>query len=119
MGKSQRVKGRAGEQEVARIFRAAGFDIRRVPNSGGLDEKGDLKGLDGYHLEVKRQETITLPAWLKQAESEATEDEAPTVIFRRSREPWRVVIPLDVFIKLVGGKDDNCTCGSREGVPEK
>ena len=44
MGKPSRDKGARGEREVAAIFRAAGFDCNRVPNSGGLRLKGDLYG---------------------------------------------------------------------------
>ena len=61
MSKSERVKGAEGEREVARIYRARGFDVDRVPNSGGLRIKGDLHGDVPEHIEVKRQE-IALPA---------------------------------------------------------
>lgn len=100
MGKASRDKGRRGEQEVARIFREAGFDVDRVPNSGGLRVKGDITGLEGYHVEVKRQETLALPKWLKQAYEESDYN-VPVVIFRRSNEDWHAVIPLGTLLDLL------------------
>ncbi len=106
VGKSERRKGTGGELEVANLFRDRGLDMRRVPNSGGLDIKGDLRGAgsEGYHFEVKRQENLALPAWLKQAREEAGPSDVPCVIFRRSREDWQVVIPLKDFLDLYEAK---------------
>jgi len=44
VGRSERNKGKGGELEVARIFKADGFDCDRTPNSGGLRIAGDLHG---------------------------------------------------------------------------
>ena len=44
MGKPSRQKGVRGELEVRDVFRRHGFDVDRVPNSGGLRIKGDLHG---------------------------------------------------------------------------
>lgn len=110
MGRAEREKGARGELEVAKIFRAAGFDADRVPNSGGLKVKGDLKAnddsLDGLHLEVKRQETLALPKWLRQAHEEAGEGQTPVVVFRQSKQPgkvgeWHATLPLDGLITLL------------------
>jgi Holliday junction resolvase len=106
MGREARRKGADAEREVANIFRAAGFDVDRVPNSGGLKIKGDLTGLAGMHCEVKRQETLKLPAWLEQAREEAPEGAVPLVIFRRSREDWHAVIPLDALVELLPTEPD-------------
>jgi Holliday junction resolvase len=123
MGRSQRVKGAVGEREVVNIFKKFGFNLWRVPNSGGLkrdgNEKGDIKGLDGWHLEVKRQETLSLPAWLRQAEEDCPDGDEPLLVFRRSHEPWRVVLSLEKFIELIGGKDDGSSAGSDAGLPDE
>lgn len=105
MGRMSRDKGRRGEQEVARIFRANGFDVDRVPNSGGLRVKGDLTGLDGFHVEVKRQEKLAIPAWLRQAHEEAGW-RVPLVIFRQSKKAgnvggWHAVLTLEALIWLL------------------
>jgi hypothetical protein len=114
MGRSQRRKGAEGELEVAHIFKAAGFDVDRVPNSGGLKVKGDLKGnagetrLDGYHLETKRQETIELPAWLRQAHEEAEPGQVPVVVLRKAKTKangpvgeWHACLPLPALVELL------------------
>lgn len=106
MGKMSRRKGAGGELEVAKIFRAAGFDADRVPNSGGLRIKGDLTGLVGYHVEVKRQETLSIPKWLRQAHEEAGPTETPLLVFRQSKRvgavgDWHVCLPLADLISLL------------------
>ena len=101
-GWSSRDKGSRGELEVAAIFKAAGFDARRTPNSGGLSWRGDIVGVPGYVLEVKRQETLALPAWLRQAAADAAVCGCvPVVAFRRSQEPWFAVLPLEELARLI------------------
>lgn len=109
MGKASRDKGNRGELEVAHILKAAGFDAERTPNSGGLQVKGDLThNVDGLHLEVKRQETVCLPEWLRQAHEEAGSDEVPVVVLRKSKTKkngpigeWHACLPLDALIELL------------------
>lgn len=104
MGKAQRNKGAAAEREVAAIINdRLGTDLRRTPLSGGMTWKGDIRGWDGMHVEVKRQERLSIPAWVKQAEDDCPEGDIPLVVFRQSREPWRVVIRLDDLLGLAGG----------------
>lgn len=101
MGRSQRDKGTKAEREVARILREAGFDVDRVPNSGGLQIKGDLTGLHGFHVEIKRQETAKVWAWLEQAAAEAPDGDVPLLIFRRSRSEWQACMPFSALIELL------------------
>lgn len=78
------------------IFRAHGFECRR---DGRLDD--DLAhNIDGFHFEVKRRETLALPEWTRQAERDAG-DRVPCVAYRRSREPWRVSLPLEALLTLL------------------
>lgn len=104
MSRRERDKGARGEREVATILRGHGLEVDRTPNSGGLHIAGDLTGLAGYHLEVKRQETLRLPLWVRQAVEEAPEGAAPVVVYRQSGEPWRVVLELDTFAALLGDR---------------
>lgn len=101
----QRRKGTKGEQMVAKEYRAQGIDAARVPNSGGLDTKGDLVGVPGVHVEVKMAGKIHILDWLAQAEEEAPEGQTPAVHFRlcsRARSTgWYVATPLDDFIDLL------------------
>lgn len=94
MSSSERRKGVRGELEVAAIFREVGFDCDRTPNSGGLRIKGDLAGSVPAHVEVKRQEVLRLPLWLRQARDEAPAGVVPVVAFRQSRGEWYAALPL-------------------------
>jgi Holliday junction resolvase len=111
MANRERRKGAEGERQVANIFRAHGFDCDRTPNSGGLRFKGDLYGLAGVHIEVKRQETARPWAWIAQAEKDAwAETEAgrhvfapllPVVAFRRNASSWYAIVPLEELARLL------------------
>lgn len=94
MSRAERDKGARGEREVAALFRAQGFDCDRTPNSGGLRVKGDLAGTVPAHIEVKRQEVIRLPTWIRQAEQDAPPDATPVVAFRQSLGTWYACLPL-------------------------
>lgn len=102
-GRRSRNKGANAEREVAKIISdTLGIPLlRRTPLSGGMDWKGDVVGWPGYHAEVKRQERISLPAWIEQAEADCPEGSIPLVIYRQSHQPWRVVIQLDAFLKTL------------------
>ena len=106
MGKASRDKGSRGERELAAIYREHGFeDVERVPNSGGLWLPGDLSGLEGIHIEAKRQETLALPKWIAQSEADCPEGWVPTVQFRRSRgrvpDRWWCCLPVTDFLALL------------------
>lgn len=99
-GRMSRAKGVRGELEVAAIFRAAGFDCDRVPNSGGLRIKGDLYGDLPVHVEVKRAERLRLPEWLAQAASDA-DGKTPLLAYRQSHSVWYAVLPLESLLALL------------------
>ncbi len=100
MAKASRDKGSRGEREVAAIFRDAGFDADRVPNSGGLRIKGDLYGNLPAHIEVKRCERLKLPEWLRQAEDEC-DGRVPVVAFRQNGGKWFACLPLVELARLL------------------
>jgi Holliday junction resolvase len=100
VSRTSRDKGARGELEVAAIFRAAGFDCDRVPNSGGLRLKGDLYGDVPVHVEVKRQERIRMVEWVRQAADECG-DATPVVIYRPSRMAWHATLPLADLLVLL------------------
>ena len=100
MAASSRRKGVKGEGEVAAIWLAAGFGVRR------LEGQGDHIVLLGngrmIHSEVKRQERLQLPIWLRQAKAEAPGGTVPVVAFRQNRGEWYAALPLADLITLVG-----------------
>lgn len=102
MSRAERAKGARGEREVAAIFRAAGFDCDRTPNSGGLRILGDLYGGEmPFHVEVKRQEVARPWMWWEQARSEAPANTLPIVAFRRNLTPWLAMTNLELLARLL------------------
>ena len=101
MSGSERRKGAGGELEVARIFKAAGFDCDRTPNSGGLRIRGDLHGELPIHVEVKRQETARPWLWAKQSRDDAGAGERWLVAMRRSHDEWLALLPLASVVRLL------------------
>lgn len=101
--KSKR-KGRVGEQELARIFREAGYDAYRTWSSGAGREKGDIGGVAiddiTLHIECKRQQRLEIQKWWEQAIADCPSDQVPTVIFRRNHEEWRVLLRLEDFLEF-------------------
>ncbi|MBF0283967.1 MAG: hypothetical protein HQL51_05860 [Magnetococcales bacterium] len=104
MGAMQRNKGRAGEQELARLLREhLGVEVRRnlqQSREGGAD----LAGLPGVALEVKRAAAPSLSAWWEQTRRQAHEGGGvPVLAFRLDRRPWRFILPLEA-LGIVGGQ---------------
>lgn len=94
-GLTSRRKGASAEREFRDVLRTFGFKAYR---DGRLD--ADLAhNVPGVHIEVKRRETLAIPAWCRQAERDSRGLVA-VVAFRRSREPWRVVVPADEYLRL-------------------
>ena len=96
-GLASRRKGAAGEREVAEILQSHGFTARR---DGRLSFDLD-HDVHGIHFEVKRAEALRLPTWHRQAALEAPAGTVPAVVYRRSREEWRVSVSLDYFAALL------------------
>ena len=110
MGKMSRNKGARGEREIVAAFADRGVELHRTPNSGAFSwhesMPGDVQGLDGFHIEVKRAERIMLTKWLEQAEDDCPEGDTPLLIYRSNGQPWRVVMPLDAFMDTLLGKGE-------------
>ena len=106
----QRRKGASAEREVVRLLRKRGFRAERTAplQSGKVVDSSapDVTCVPGVHLEVKRQETIKIEAWCRQAEADCGEN-VPVVVWRRSNQPWRVTLPLEDYLDLLGkGQDE-------------
>ena len=104
MSATERAKGARFEREIVRELKAKGFNADRTSNGKVQAARGDISGVAGLSIEAKRCETITLPAWLRQAVADAPEGTAPSVVFRRSNEKAWAVVPwpwlLDVLARL-------------------
>lgn len=100
-GRSARAKGAGAEREVVDILVQHGYDAHRTPHSGALVwMPGDVTGVPGIFIEVKRCEQVRIDEWSEKAELQA-DGKVPVVVYRRSRQPWRVVLRLEDFLELM------------------
>jgi len=90
----QRRKGASAERELFGLLRdELGLIVERnltQSRSGGADSLS----LPGLAIEVKRVESEWRESWWTQALSQAGATLTPVVAYRRSRQPWRFVVPL-------------------------
>lgn len=100
MSASERAKGARGEREVAALLRSFGIPADRTVHNSGLYLRGDITGVEGYHVEVKRQETLRVPAWIRQAEAECG-DAVPIVAFRQNADEWYAALPLRDLARMI------------------
>lgn len=105
MGKAERRKGAAAEREVAAIFREHGWpEAKRSGDAGQAD--GDLDHTGPFYVEVRRRETLAIPAWLREIEDECPPGKRRLLVFRRSAEPWHVALPLTDFLELLNEREE-------------
>lgn len=113
-GKRSRTKGANYERTIAKKFKAFfGIDLVRTPQSGGFAKKsvkadefrGDIVSADatidlGLHVECKNAKTWSLPAWLKQSESDCPVGKRPVVIMHKdgSSQDY-IVMKLEDFFE--------------------
>ena len=95
-------KGKRGELELAELLRHAGYaNARRSAQyCGNTGDAPDIVGVDGLHIECKRTEQVRDEVFLQQAERDARKGELPVVMYRRSREKWKVCIRFDMFMLM-------------------
>jgi Holliday junction resolvase len=92
---NSRAKGKSAERELANLLaQRLGIEFSRnldqVRRCGGFDLVCDLP----LAIEIKRQETVNVSQWWKQARRQATGGKIPVLAYRQSRKPWAVVVPL-------------------------
>lgn len=109
MGKMSRTKGRTAEREVELLLQAAGLHTDR--NLGGRTQvSGDIAVNEpALAIEVRRRESLSLSSWSAEHEAMTPSHLLPAVVYRRSREPWRISLRLTDFLDLIatdkGGKE--------------
>ena len=111
----QRRKGASGERELFGILRdELGLIVERnlqQSRNGGADSLS----LPGLAIEVKRQESDWRESWWTQAVAQAGSTHVPVVAYRRSRQPWRFVVPLTwITDGVFGAMDLRATLGLAE-----
>lgn len=103
-----RTKGATAEREVADALNAVinkvrselGFQPIAAPQvkrnlMQSMEGGCDLVGTFEWAIEVKRHETPSVNTWWKQcAASAKTLRKCPVLVYRASRSPWKVCLPL-------------------------
>lgn len=96
---NSRAKGKRGELELAKALREHGYDARRgVQYQGGTDSP-DVVGIPGFHIECKFVENLSVRKAMWQSIRDAG-DKIPTVMWKKSREEWLVVMRLTDWIEM-------------------
>ena len=96
---NSRRKGKEGELEFANLLKEHGFDARRGQQYSGIEGE-DVVGLPGFHIEVKRVNSLNVSKAMKQAREES-QGKTPVVAHRKDREGWLVTMDLEDWIKLI------------------
>lgn len=108
--KGRKAKGSKYERDLAKMFKDYGIDKRasRMPLSGAAENlKGDLYIRHDEAIpfkfvhEAKRQETIKIPEWWKQAVEQAGFGTEPVLHFKRSHRESLTVIRTTTFLSLL------------------
>jgi len=97
-GKGRREKGQRGEREFFSLLNK--YLPARLQMQRALGQERDSGG-DGdcefASIEVKRQETLALPTWLRQARQSARLSQVPVVAYRQNGQDWTVLVDMDVI----------------------
>lgn len=105
MSKMSREKGARGEREVVNVAKAAGVPALRTAQlqAGSGHEAADvlLVPFPELHLEVKRDERLSVDRMVAQADRDAPTGRTPVVVYRRNMEAWRAVVPFVFFLGLL------------------
>ena len=107
-GRRSRNKGANYERTIAKKFKEFfGIDFVRTPQSGGLADADQELNL---HIECKNAQTWSLPAWLRQSESDCPGDKKPVVVMHKPNSSQDyIVLKLEDFFECVD-KDKLLLC---------
>lgn len=106
-------KGNQAERELLHLLQAYGIEAARNDQryTGGTDNP-DIAAKIGpvaLHVEVKRQERLSLPAALRQAKRDANGHALPIVAHRSNRQPWLVTVELEALLTALGKEKTACS----------
>ena len=102
---NSKAKGKNGELEFCRLCHAEGYnDVHRTAQSrGNTGQAGDVEGLPGIHVEVKRNERLNILEAMEQSvrDCEASgKGETPIVAHRKNNSPWLITMRAKDFFNL-------------------
>lgn len=99
MSASQRDKGNRGEREFCKaLSEHLGETVTRELGSA-RDGGPDLLLGANWAVEIKRGQQLRLEEWWDQACEQAAElYRYPALAYRQDRQPWRILVPLDIVL---------------------
>jgi hypothetical protein len=110
MSRSQRQKGKRGEQEVVALLSPV-YPEARTKRAGGesasVDRGRDLLGTPGLCVQVKNAAAIDCIGALEEARHAAASNEIPIAFVRRTRgnglssSGWCVILSADDFVGML------------------
>ena len=104
MSKASREKGKRGEREWALYCRDQGYDCHRTAQyRGNTGAAGDVEGLPGIHMEVKRTEALRPWDYMDQAARDAGEagkGQLPIVAWKKNNHKWMVLMKAEDWFEL-------------------
>ena len=103
-GKRSRDKGKRGEREWAALCRDQGYDCKRTAQfRGNTGDAGDVEGLPGIHIEVKRTEALRPWDYMAQSAHDAAangEGNLPIVAWKKNDHGWMVLMKAEDWFQL-------------------
>ena len=115
-----RNKGKAGELEAYKLLNlwarpvcdVLGIEPLFIERNQNQSRAGgyDLVGAPWLAIEVKRHETLALPAWWRQTLKQAGEGQTPVLMWRQNRGKWSFRIRTVIECHGVGVQAD-CDLG--------
>lgn len=102
MAVNGRAKGAAGERELAKLLREAGYEnAKRAQQFCGKNGDADvIDALPDIHIECKRVERLNINDAIEQAVRDARENETPAVFHRKNRKGWLVTMRIEDWLKM-------------------
>lgn len=94
-------KGKAGEREIANLFKDYGFEgARRSQQYAGINHDADVVGLPTMHVEVKRVERLNIHKAVEQMLGDKRDEELGMVAHRKNHTEWLVTMTLDEWMEI-------------------
>jgi|688.fasta_scaffold15194_16 hypothetical protein len=104
-GRAAKNKGKRGEREAADALNTVlGLEPKTLHRSQqfcGKSGDADVVGIEGLHIESKRQETLSLYAAMGQAVSDCKPGSIPVVMHRRNHKKWLLIVEVENLVDLV------------------
>lgn len=110
---NSRQKGKRIELEAAHLLRDCGFtEACRGAQHSGSPDSPDVKGIDGWHIEVKGCEKLNLDQAIQQAKRDAGGQDW-MVLHKKNRTDWKVTLDAKKFLALLAAI--RCNTGGDSG----